>query len=74
MAKAADWDSVCRLHLTGVGIHINQLCVMVGIDDPYYFSRLFTRLAGCSPQVCRKQHGRKSQVVHDGADVPEDAV
>lgn len=35
-------------------IQINQLCYKVGINDPYYFSRLFTRIAGCSPQNYRK--------------------
>lgn len=36
-------------------IQINQLCFKVGIDDPYYFSRLFTRLMGCSPDAYRKK-------------------
>ena len=37
-------------------IQINQLCFKVGINDPYYFSRLFTRIMGCSPQAWRKIH------------------
>ncbi len=42
-------------------IQINQLCYKVGIDDPYYFSRLFSRIVGCSPQNYRKsiEVGRK---------------
>lgn len=43
----------CRM-LETTDIQINQLCYKVGIDDPYYFSRLFTRIMGCSPQAWRK--------------------
>lgn len=42
--------------LATTDIRINQLCFKVGIDDPYYFSRLFTRLKGVSPQTYRTQH------------------
>ena len=43
-------------------IQINQLCFKVGIDDPYYFSRLFTRLMGCSPDAYRKKlRGRRQE-------------
>lgn len=39
--------------LEDTDIRINQLCYKVGIDDPYYFSRLFTRIMGCSPHAWR---------------------
>lgn len=41
--------------LISTDIRINQLCFKVGIDDPYYFSRLFTRIMGCSPQAYRRR-------------------
>lgn len=33
---------------------INQICYKVGIDDPYYFSRLFSKIMGMSPLEYRK--------------------
>ena len=39
--------------LEDTDILINQLCYKVGIDDPYYFSHLFTRIMGCSPHAWR---------------------
>ncbi len=32
----------------------NQICYKIGIDDPYYFSRLFSKIMGMSPQIYRK--------------------
>ena len=32
----------------------NQICYKIGIDDPYYFSRLFSKLMGMSPNEYRK--------------------
>ena len=40
--------------LTTTDIKINQLCYKVGIDDSYYFSRLFTKLMGMSPTAYRE--------------------
>lgn len=48
-------EDACSM-LETTDIQINQLCFKVGIDDPYYFSRLFTRIMGCSPQAYRKAH------------------
>ena len=33
---------------------INQICYKVGMEDTYYFSRIFTRLMGISPNQYRK--------------------
>lgn len=30
---------------------INQICYKIGIDDPYYFSRLFNKVMGMSPKA-----------------------
>lgn len=35
-------------------LKIKEICSMVGIDDPYYFSRLFAGHVGQSPQQYRK--------------------
>lgn len=40
-------------------LHVNQVCHKVGIEDPYYFSRLFRKRTGCSPSAWRRQ-GQKS--------------
>lgn len=34
---------------------INQLCYKVGFDDPLYFTRIFTKIIGCSPTEYRKR-------------------
>ena len=49
MQKACDM-------LRSSDIKINQLCFKVGIDDCYYFSRLFTKIMGMSPKAYRQQH------------------
>jgi len=40
--------------LDTTNLKINQICHKVGIDDPYYFSRLFTRTIGQPPSQFRK--------------------
>jgi AraC-like DNA-binding protein len=37
-------------------MHINQICRKVGITDPYYFSRLFTKTMGMSPREYRQRN------------------
>lgn len=49
-------QEACGMLMT-TDIQINQLCFKVGINDPYYFSRLFTRIKGCSPQTFRRDKG-----------------
>lgn len=45
--------------LRTTGMRINQVCHKVGITDPYYFSRLFTKRMGCSPSEYRQHLERK---------------
>lgn len=35
---------------------IKEICLIIGIDDQYYFSRLFSKLIGSSPSAYRKLH------------------
>lgn len=35
---------------------IKEICALLGIDDQYYFSRLFTKLIGTSPSAYRKAY------------------
>ena len=35
---------------------IKSICVIMGFDDPFYFSRLFTKLMGISPSNYRNTH------------------
>lgn len=44
----------CRL-LDETGMKLNSVCHKVGIHDPYYFSRLFTKLMGMSPSAYRRR-------------------
>jgi AraC-like DNA-binding protein/mannose-6-phosphate isomerase-like protein (cupin superfamily) len=48
MRKAAQ-----LLHLTGMSV--KEVAAAVGIDDPYYFSRLFRKRMGCSPSSFRSR-------------------
>lgn len=34
-------------------LKINQICHLVGLEDPYYFSRIFTKTMGVSPRAYR---------------------
>lgn len=43
----------CRL-LDFTPMRINQICPKVGIDDSYYFTRLFTKIMGVSPTEYRR--------------------
>ncbi|MDR0415450.1 MAG: AraC family transcriptional regulator [Prevotellaceae bacterium] len=41
-------------YLNFTSMKVNQLCYKVGIDDPFYFSRIFTKIMGCSPMEYRE--------------------
>ncbi len=44
----------CRL-LTDTDMKMNTICHKVGISDPYYFSRLFSKIIGMSPSEYRRR-------------------
>ena len=47
-------QQACQL-LDFTDMKINQVCYKVGIDDSYYFSRLFSKVMGMSPKLYKKQ-------------------
>jgi AraC-like DNA-binding protein len=42
-------------YLDFTDMKINQLCTMIGYDDPLYFSRIFSKIMGISPALYRKK-------------------
>ncbi len=48
----------CHL-LTDTDMNINQICYQVGIDDCFYFSRLFKTEMGISPKQYKEQKAGK---------------
>ncbi|MDR3366747.1 MAG: AraC family transcriptional regulator, partial [Prevotellaceae bacterium] len=40
-------------YLNFTDMKVNQLCYKVGVEDPFYFSRLFSKVMGCSPSEYR---------------------
>jgi AraC-like DNA-binding protein len=36
-------------------LRVNEIAAKIGIDDPYYFSRMFTKIMGLSPAEYRKK-------------------
>lgn len=40
--------------LDNTKMRMNQICHKLGIDDPYYFSRLFSKIMGMSPRAYRQ--------------------
>ncbi len=53
-------EYACRL-LEGSEEHINSICHKVGIQDPYYFSRLFKSVTGFSPTAFRNRRHENNQ-------------
>lgn len=44
----------CHL-IDTTSMRINRICYQVGIADPYYFTRLFTKIMGLSPSAYRRR-------------------
>ncbi len=44
----------CEL-LDNTDLHVNQICYRIGIPDPYYFSRFFSKIMGVSPKNYRNR-------------------
>lgn len=42
-------------HLDFTDMKINQISMLVGFEDPFYFSRLFTKTMGMSPGIYREK-------------------
>ena len=53
-------ERACHL-LTTTGMHVNQICHKVGIEDCYYFSRLFKQTTGLSPKHYRLEHQQQTK-------------
>ena len=51
-------DYACKL-LRETDMKINQICYKIGIEDSYYFSRLFSKVKGLSPSEYRKAAGNR---------------
>ncbi|MCD7937898.1 MAG: AraC family transcriptional regulator [Tannerellaceae bacterium] len=42
-------------YLDFTDLKINQICHKIGYEDPYYFSRIFTKIMGMAPKEYRKR-------------------
>ena len=47
-------DYACTL-LKETDLKMNQICYKIGIEDPFYFSRLFSKAKGMSPTEYRQR-------------------
>ena len=50
--------AAARAMLDTTELRIREVAQRVGIEDPYYFSRLFRSLAGVSPRAFRQRRRR----------------
>lgn len=54
-------EYACRM-LRESDMKVNQICYKIGMEDPFYFSRLFTKTMGMSPsEYRRKETGGRRQ-------------
>lgn len=44
--------------LDNTDMRINQICYKLGIDDAYYFSRMFSKMIGISPKLWRERKSK----------------
>lgn len=61
-----NYFSMLRIHracqlLETTDLHINQICSVVGIDDSFYFSRLFSKTVGISPKRYRQARRKENE-------------
>jgi len=42
---------------------VKELAYCIGVEDQYYFSRMFTRLMGISPSVYRKRNAENKSII-----------
>lgn len=45
-------------YLMFTGLRVKEIASMLGMDDPYYFSRFFTKLMGLSPNMYREKRNQ----------------
>jgi len=45
-------EYACKM-LRETDMKINQICYKIGIEDPFYFSRMFSKIVGMSPSEYR---------------------
>lgn len=57
-------QKACQL-LDFTDMKVNQICYKIGIEDCYYFSRLFTKIMGISPREYKK--AKRADPVHGSA-------
>ena len=48
--------TIARVYLESSDISIRELSTLLGYSDPNYFSTVFRKLCGASPEVFRKAH------------------
>lgn len=54
-------QTACRL-LASTDMKVNQICHKVGIDDCYYFTRMFTKAMGLSPRKYRESCAKPTEL------------
>jgi AraC-like DNA-binding protein len=50
-------------YLAFTSMTVKELAFYIGIEDQYYFSRMFTRLMGISPSAYRKRNTENKSII-----------